>query len=75
MLEDDSTYLTFEQNSAMVLEDLDYNYKVLALETEKYRVDSIANNTFMKLNQETSLFTDAPFKVNHLESVNARVTS
>ena len=75
ILEDDSTYLTFEQNSAMVLEDLDYNYKVLNLETEKYRVDNIANNTFMKLNKDTSLFTDAVFKVNHLESVNARVTS
>jgi hypothetical protein len=75
ILEDDSTYLTFEQNSAMVLEDLDYNYKVLNLETEKYRVDNIANNTFMKLSKDTSLFTDAVFKVNHLESVNARVTS
>ena len=75
LLEDSSTYLTFEQNSAMVLEDLDHNYKVLNLETEKYRVDNIANNTFMKLGQDTSLFTDAVFQVNHLESVNARVTS
>ena len=75
VLEDDSTYLTFEEHTAMVLEDLHHNYKVLNLDAEKYRVDSVANNTFMKLNQETSLFTDAPFKVNHLESVNARVTS
>jgi hypothetical protein len=29
----------------------------------------------MKLSKDTSLFTDAVFKVNHLESVNARVTS
>jgi|TARA_R110002096_G_scaffold276280_2_gene470345 hypothetical protein len=75
MLEDDSTYLTFEENASMVLEDLDHNYKILNLEAEKYRVDSIANNTFMKLSQDTSLFIDAPFRVNHLESVNARVTS
>ena len=75
ILEDDSTYLTFEEHAVMVLEDLHHNYKVLNLDTEKYRVDSIANNTFMKLNQETNLFTDGVFKVNHLESVNTRVTS
>ena len=73
--EEDEFFLTLEENSVMVLEDLHHNYKVLNLDAEKYRVDSIANNTFMKLNQETNLFTDAVFKVNHLESVNTRVTS
>ena len=51
------------------LESFGYNYKFLNLEGGKYRIDFIANNTFMKLDQETELFTNAPFRVNHLERV------
>ena len=66
---DDSEYLTYEENEHLELESFGYNYKLLNMEGGKYRIDSIANNTFMKLDQETDLFTNAPFRVNHLEQV------
>ena len=66
---DDSEYLTYEENEHLELESIGYNYKFLNLEGGKYRIDFIANNTFMKLDQETELFTNAPFRVNHLERV------
>ena len=66
---DDSEYLTYEENEHLELENIGYNYKLLNLEGGKYRIDFIANNTFMKLDQETELFTNAPFRVNHLERV------
>ena len=66
---DDSEYLTYEENEHLELESFGYNYKFLNLEGGKYRIDFIVNNTFMKLDQETDLFTNAPFRVNHLERV------
>ena len=66
---DDSEYLTYEENEHLELESFGYNYKLLNMEGGKYRIDYVANNTFMKLDQETDLFTNAPFRVNHLEQV------
>jgi len=66
---DDSEYLTYEENEHLELESFGYNYKLLNMEGGKYRIDYVANNTFMKLDQETDLFTNAPFRVNHLERV------
>ena len=65
----DSEYLTYEENDSVVLEDIHFNFKLLNFERTKHRIDSIANNTFMKLTQETHLFTNSPFAVNHLERV------
>ena len=72
VLEDDTDegeYLNFEESPVVTLEDIHYNYKLLNFEPTKYRIEYIANNTFMKLSQEVHLFTDASIRVNHLEQV------
>ena len=66
---DDGEYLNFEESPVVTLEDIHYNYKLLNFEPTKYRIEYIANNTFMKLSQEVHLFTDASIRVNHLEQV------
>ena len=66
---DDGEYLNFEESPVVTLEDIHYNYKLLNFEPTKYRIEHIANNTFMTLSQEVHLFTDASIRVNHLEQV------
>ncbi len=66
---DDGEYLNFEESPFVTLEDIHYNYKLLNFEPTKYRIEHIANNTFMTLSQEVHLFTDASIRVNHLEQV------
>ena len=66
---DDGEYLNFEESPVVTLEDIHYNYKLLNFEPTKYRIEYIANNTFMKLSQEVHLFNDASIRVNHLEQV------
>ena len=66
---DDGEYLNFEESPVVTLEDIHYNHKLLNFEPTKYRIEYIANNTFMKLSQEVHLFTDASIRVNHLEQV------
>ena len=70
MLEDD-TYLTFEENDSLVLEDNHWNHKFLNIESARHRIEYVANSTFMKFTNETHDFTNLPFRVNHLEQVPA----
>ena len=72
ILEDDSTYLTFEENDSILIEsDVGYENKLLNFEPTKFRIEYIANSTFMKFSNETHLFNDMPIRVNHLEQVPA----
>ena len=70
MLED-GTYLTFEENDSLVLEDNHWNHKFLNIESARHRIEYVANSTFMKFTNETHDFTNLPFRVNHLEQVPA----
>ena len=69
LIEDDTTYMTFEENDSVMIEAAGYDYKLLNLEASKYRIEYVANNTFMKFSNETHLFADMPMRVNHLEQV------
>ena len=72
LLEDDSTYLTFEENDSLLLEnDVGYEDKLLNFEPTEFRIEYIANNTFMKFSNETHLFNDMSIRANHLEQVPA----
>ena len=72
ILEDESTYLTFEENDSLLLEnEFGYENKLLNFEPTKHRIEYIANSTFMKFSNETHLFNDIPIRVNHLEQVPA----
>ena len=53
----------------VVLEDIHYNFRLLNFEPTKHRIEYVANNSFMKLSQETHIFNNASFRVNHLERV------
>ena len=65
----ETEYITLEENEAVLLEDL-IDYKLLNFEEQKFRIEFIANNTFLKTSQEINYdFTDKPIRVNHLEPV------
>ena len=65
----ETEYITLEENEAVLLEDL-IDYKLLNFEEQKFRIEFIANNTFLKTSQEINYdFQDAPIRVNHLEPV------
>ena len=66
---DEGEYLTYEVNDNVVLEDIHYNFRLLNFEPTKHRIEYVANNSFMKLSQETHIFNNASFRVNHLERV------
>ena len=54
---------------SVLLEGL-IDYKLLNFEEQKFRIEYIANNTFLKTSQEINYdFTDKPIRVNHLEPV------
>ena len=72
LIEDDSTYLTFEENDSILAEsEIGYTDKLLNFEPTKHRIEYIANNTFMKFSNETHLFNDMSIRANHLEQVPA----
>ena len=72
LTEDDATYLTFEENDSILIESyVGYENKLLNFEPTKFRIEYIANSTFMKFSNETHLFNDMPIRVNHLEQVPA----
>ena len=65
----ETEYITLEENEAVLLEGL-IDYKLLNFEEQKFRIEYIANNTFLKTSQEINYdFTDKPIRVNHLEPV------
>ena len=65
----ETEYITLEENEAVLLEEL-IDYKLLNFEEQKFRIEFIANNTFLKTSQEINYdFTDKPIRVNHLEPV------
>ena len=69
---EDEFFLTFEENDSLLLEsDVGYEDKLLNFEPTEFRIEYIANNTFMKFSNETHLFNDMPIRVNHLEQVPA----
>ena len=41
--------IAFEKNDIVVLEDIFDNYKLLNFEETRFRVDTISNNTFLKV--------------------------
>ena len=72
LIEDNSTYLTFEENDSILAEsEVGYTDKLLNFEPTKHRIEYIANNTFMKFSNETHLFNDMSIRANHLEQVPA----
>ena len=72
LIEDNSTYLTFEENDSILAEsEVGYTDKLLNIEPTKHRIEYIANNTFMKFSNETHLFNDMSIRANHLEQVPA----
>ena len=65
----ETEYITLEENESILLEGT-IDYKLLNFEEQKFRIEYIANNTFLKTSQEIYYdFTDAPIRVNHLEPV------
>ena len=71
MLEDD-TYLVQEEDHTLLLEpDGYYAGKVLFNDEEMYRIEYIANNTFLKVSsgEETYPILDATIKTRTLEPV------
>ena len=72
LIEDNSTYLTFEENDSILAEsEVGYTDKLLNFEPTKHRIEYIANNTFMKFSNETHLFNDMSIRAYHLEQVPA----
>jgi len=71
LLEDD-TYLAQEENYTLLLEPIGYyEGKMLYNEEELYRIDYIANNTFLKVSSGEELYPilDATVKTRTLEVV------
>ena len=71
LLEDD-TYLAQEENNTLLLEPIGYyEGKMLYNEEELYRIDYIANNTFLKVSSGEELYPilDATVKTRTLEVV------
>ena len=65
----ETEYITLEENESILLEGT-IDYKLLNFEEQKFRIEFIANNTFLKTSQEINYdFQDAPIRVNHLEPV------
>ena len=63
--------IAFEKNDIVVLEDIFDNYKLLNFEETRFRVDTISNNTFLKVSsgETPHQITNSPIFLERAEIV------